>query len=549
MRVTGPGQHGDQNQPTSHDPEPVSPAPPDAARSDTALPDTAPSGEAAAARDDTARDTAVLNTAGLDTPASGTATPDAPGPAANADATDAGTADLDTPPLGTTVPAAAASHAAVNPDPWHAHEAVDVATEPVAEQRPQVPARSFHRRADYVVAALIAVAVLVAAFIVRQSGDAAATVSRTSAEPMYQLPQPTALPPSFAEVWRAPSSATFAPVVAGPAVVTGEGGEMAGRDPLTGEKKWSYARDLPLCTVGMSWGQAFAIYTKQGWTGGSGPQSGNCSEITGVDPATGKRALARNGNAPIGTRLLSDGTHLVMTGKRLIEVVRFDLVKTLEYGKVEAEIQPNKQPRTNCEFGSVALGGSRLGVIERCPDDLGDRLTMQKPNPKDWDAPEVAFSTVLNGRGARLVAITEDRTVIALPGPPRLVTYDTNGTQTDEQPLAIPDSDLAGDPPGQVPPVVEGSANSYWFTGSKLIALSSKELRPQWTVENVVGSPTLFSGRLVVPVPDGLLVLDAVTGARIGSVPVRRDQPGPVALATAGPVILEQRAGTLVALR
>ncbi|GAA4037635.1 hypothetical protein GCM10022247_74330 [Allokutzneria multivorans] len=458
-------------------------------------------------------------------------------------------ADADTPPMGIAAANAGAATTAVTSDPWHDHQAVAVATEPVVEQRPLVPTRSFHRKTDYVVAALIAITALVVAFIVQRTGDAAATVSRTSAQPMTQLPQPTALPPSFAEVWRAPSSATFTPVVAGPAVVTGEGGEMAGRDPLTGEKKWSYTRDLPLCTVGMSWGQAFAVYTKPGWTGGNGPQQGNCSEITGVDAATGKRVLARNGNAPSGTRLLSDGTHLVMTGKRLIEVVRFDLVKTLEYGKVEAEIQPNKQPRTNCEFGSIALGGSRLGVIERCPDDVSDRLTMQKPNPKDWDGPEVAFSTVLNGRGARLVAITEDRTVIALPGPPRLVTYDVNGSQIDEQALSIPDSDLAGDPPGQVPQVVEGSSNSYWFTGSKLVALSTKELRPQWTVDGVVGSPTLFSGRLVVPVRDGLLVLDAVSGARIGSVPVRRDEPGPVALATAGPVILEQRAGTLVALR
>ncbi|SDN08232.1 Rv3212 family protein [Allokutzneria albata] len=540
--MTGPGQHGDHDQPTGRDPEPVLPPSPGPVTADRDH----------SSRDDAARDAAVLSTAGLDTPASGTAVPDASGPATGAAAretTDPGNsgpdnAELDTPPSGTAVPA-------VNPDPnpWHAHQAVAVATEPVAEQRPQVPARSFHRKADYVAAALIAIVAVVASAVVQLTSDAKATVSRTSAEPMYQLPQPTALPPSFAEVWRAPSSATFAPVVAGPAVVTGEGGEMAGRDPLTGEKKWTYTRDLPLCTVGMSWGQAFAVYTKKGWTGGNGPQAGNCSEITGVEAATGKRALARNGNAPIGTRLLSDGTHLVMTGKRLIEVVRFDLVKTLEYGKVEAEVQPNKQPRTNCEFGSVALGGNRLGVVERCPDDLGDRLTVQKPNPKDWDAPEVAFSTVLNGRGARLVAITEERAVVALPGPPRLVTYDTNGSQIDEQSLSIPDSDLAGDPPGQVPVVVEGSANAYWFTGSKLVALSSKELRPQWTVDAVVGSPTLFSGRLVVPVPEGLLVLDAVTGARIGSVPVRRDQPGPVALATAGPVILEQRAGTLVALR
>ncbi|MFB9907389.1 Rv3212 family protein [Allokutzneria oryzae] len=506
--MTGSGQHGDPDQPTSRDHEPV------------------PSG----------------------TPASESGTPDLPDEVArepeprqpqhpSAPPADDDLLGFDPDP-----------DPAPRPKPVHQH-GMAVATEPVAEQRPNVPARSFHRKSDYVAVALIVVAVVVAALVVHQTSDAAATVSRTTAEPMVQLPQPTALPPSFAEVWRAPSPATYAPVVAGPAVVTGEGGEMAGRDPLTGEKKWTYSRDLPLCTVGVAWGQPFAVYTKKGWTGGNGPQSGNCSEITGVDGSTGKRTLSRNGNAGMGTRLVTDGTHLVMTGRRLLEVLRYDLVKALEYGKVEAEVQPNKQPRTDCEFGSVAIGGNRLGVIERCPDDLGDRLTVQKPNPKDNDTPEVAFSSVLNGRGARLVAVTAERALVALPNPARLVTLDVNGGQVAEQPLDIPASDLAGDPPGLVTPLVEGSSNMYWFTGSKLVALSSGELRPQWTVDNAVGSPTLFSGRLVVPVPEGLLVLDAVTGARIGSVPVRREQPGPVTLATAGPVILEQRGGTLVALR
>ena len=52
------------------------------------------------------------------------------------------------------------------------------------------------------------------------------------------------------EAWRAPSNATTTPVVAGPAVVTGDGDTVSGHDAETGAVAWSYRRDLTLCAVG-----------------------------------------------------------------------------------------------------------------------------------------------------------------------------------------------------------------------------------------------------------------------------------------------------------
>src|SRR5690349_11191601 len=111
----------------------------------------------------------------------------------------------------------------------------------------------FHRKRDVLVAALIAVAALVGGLLLWQSSDSRATTSETAASPIESPARPTTFPPALAEVWRAKSAATPEPVTVGPAVVTGNGGEVAGHDPLTGEVRWRYSRDLPLCTVSSAW--------------------------------------------------------------------------------------------------------------------------------------------------------------------------------------------------------------------------------------------------------------------------------------------------------
>jgi len=78
----------------------------------------------------------------------------------------------------------------------------------------------------------------------------------------------------------------------------------------------------------------------------------------------------------------------------------------------------------------------------------------------------------------------------------------------------LPEPDLAGDPPGEVVPVTKGSGAVYWFTGSKTIALSSADLHPLWTVDGTLGPGAVLAGYLLVPVKDGLAVIDQTTGAR-----------------------------------
>jgi hypothetical protein len=405
------------------------------------------------------------------------------------------------------------------------------------------------RRGDIAAAALLVVALAAGASLLWRGSDAAGTISLL-ADPALTAPPPAeAVPAAFAEAWRAPSGASAAPVVAGPAVVTGDGGAVVGRDALTGAERWRYARDVPLCTVGAGFreqddgrGRVLAVHA-----GGEE----YCSEMTALRSATGARDAQRNSDVGPGTRLLDGGSLLALTGADYLEVVRSDLVKTLEYGAVPAPEQAGRQPRTGCTFTSFTFAPGRLGVVERCPEEPTDRLTVLTPDGSEGaDTPEEQFSVALPTAGAVLVALSDERAAVALPGPPRLQLLDGAGLPVGMLPLDVPAADLAAPPPGGVAAVATDADRVYWWTGSRTVALDGADLAPLWTVDGTLGPALPYAARLLVPVPDGLLEIDPVSGTVTRTLPLSRAEPAaPVRLAAAGAVLLEQRGSELVALR
>jgi hypothetical protein len=426
----------------------------------------------------------------------------------------------------------------------------------------------FRTGIDIAVAVLILVVVLVAGLIVWQSSEVRATSSQINPNPVPEPEQPVEFPPSLGEAWQANSPATPNPVAVGPVVVTGEGGEVTGRDPLTGNVLWRYSRDIPLCTISSSWSLALAVFRTDGRALPSvdSRAQGGCSQFAAFDPASGRLGKqrkpdekldrpnggTRHSDAELGTRLITDGTFVTATGRRLLTTYRSDLVQTMEYGQLPAIVNPGKQPRTGCEYGSVtATAVDRVGVIERCPEDTGDRLTVYRAvHENKSDEPDVVFSIIVGGPGARIVAMTDKRAAVVLPDPSRLVIYDETGKELSEHPLDLPAQDLRGDPEGRVVPVTKGPVAFYWFTGSKTIALHGIELTPTWTAPSTLGSGTIFAGRILVPVRDGIQVINQATGELVGTLPVdRRGYSGTVSMASIGPMVLEQRGANLVALR
>lgn len=411
--------------------------------------------------------------------------------------------------------------------------------DPVAA--PRTSRYPFHRKWDYVAVVLIVVATLVVGLVVWARSDIRHTTLTTAADPGPPPAEPTVFPPSLAQIWERPSADTPVPVIAGSDMVTGDGDQVVGRDPLTGAQRWSYTRDLGLCTVGAAWNDAIAIYRR----------GTHCSEVTALDGNTGTRTATRDGDAQDGTTVVTDGNYVTATGPTLLDTWRSDLVQTMEYGDVPDFVNPNRQPRSGCTYGSVAAAEGTVGVIERCTGDAGDRLTAYRAMNKEADTPSVLFSTVVGDHGARLVALNDHYAAVLVPNPTRLAVFDArNGDQVMAYPLSLPASDLGTDPPGRLVAIATGAGSIYWFTGSQTVSLSAGDFHPQWTIAGTLGPGTVFAGRYLVPVPGGLVVLDPTTGAQIGEIAVdRHGYSGTVRMASLGPVVFEQRGPVLAALR
>lgn len=399
----------------------------------------------------------------------------------------------------------------------------------------------WNRGRDRVIAGAIVVVVAVVTAIVAVNSDNLHT-SRALADPPHALPAPpTSVPGSMTQLWQAPSSATPIPIGQSDSVVTADGSEVAGRDPLTGQIRWHYTREnLQLCTVDTAWGRVNAVYHK----------SMGCSEVTQLDPATGRITAQRNGDAELGTRLINDGSHVTTTGKHLLDTWRDDLVKSMEYGKVPFLQNANKQPRPNCTYGTVAAGADKIGVIERCPGDRTDRLTVYKATAEHEDEPKVTYTALLAGKRARVIAMSGDLTGVLLPDQKLYVVYGADGSQKAAYPMDLPAADTANDPVGGTEATTRTSAGIYWYTGSKTVALSRDDLSPRWTLDGTLGPGITFATQLVVPIRGGLAVLNEMNGATLRTVGIDRGAyTGPVRLTALGPVLLEQRGPTLAALR
>jgi hypothetical protein len=416
-----------------------------------------------------------------------------------------------------------------------------------------MPAPERRTRGDLTAAAALTLIVLVVSAVLWWISDTRHTTVTTATGPDSdsQIAPLRQLPAALSEAWRTSSPATPVPLAQGATVVTGAEGMVAGRDLNSGALRWSYQRDRPLCTVAAAFHQVVAVYRR----------GQNCSEVTALDWASGRRGPQRTGPVEAPTRLVAEGNLVAASGQRYLEVWRSDLVRTLAYGRLPTPAQPATQPRPDCRYGSMALGSAsgssgaggsenRLAVVEQCPGEQQARLTVQRADPKEPEQPDVTFSVLLPGPHGRVVAMSGDRVAVALPDPARLVVLDAAGKTVAEYPLAVPDADLRGDPLGGVVTLTETPTGWYWFTGSATLALDTAELRPRWIHSGSLGTGSEVAGRLLLPVPGALAVLDTATGEQVGALPVNRGgYRGPVATTSSAGMVLELRGDTLIALR
>lgn len=413
-----------------------------------------------------------------------------------------------------------------------------------------MPAPERRTRLDLVVAASLVVAVLVVTGLVWLRSDARATVSEQSPVELPALEAATTVPDQLTEAWSAPSGATTTPVVAAGAVVSADGSAVEGRDPATGEVRWTYRRDLALCAVTGQWDHAVAVYRAEG----------GCSEVTALRGGTGARGAQRSSGADDEVSLVGEGTYLASAGTTRMEVWRSDLVRTLEFGRVDAPAVPDAQTRTGCTTDSLAAGAGRIAVVLTCPDQADRQLVLLDASPdSDERVPTEFGAAPLSSPQATVLAVTAERAAVFLPTAadgspdPRVAVFDASAALLGEYPVQVETSGSGVADAPVVAPVQTAGSVLTWSVGSAVVGLSATDLTPVWIFPGALGPGAEVAGQLLLPVDGAMAVMDPATGTETRRIAVdrsgyARETDGPVRTAVAGSVVLELRGSELVAL-
>jgi hypothetical protein len=395
-------------------------------------------------------------------------------------------------------------------------------------------------RADVVAAAAIFVVVAVVAVLIWWTSDARATISRPAATPVPPLAPAKVVPDSLRQVWTARSPNTTMPLVVADSVVTGDGREVDGRDPATGNVLWTYARDLDLCGVTWVYDDAVAVY----------PDVRGCGQVSTIDGRTGTRGPSRTAYADPEVTLSSDGSTVLSAGDSRLELWRSDMVRMLSYGSLDARIKPGTPASPICRIVSAAASSVAVSVLEACPKQNDLRLTLLRPADEE-DTPNVKYVPqpgVTEDSGARVIAVSDTYTAVYVPTPkPTVNIVDETGATIASTPLDKPPSANAT--------MSRTGDLITWWTGDSLMVFSANGLRYKYTVaasgtNSPLGPAALMAGRLLVPVTGGYDVFDPASGAGERHIPMQRPpSSGAVVPEVAGSMLLEQRGDEVVALR
>lgn len=395
-------------------------------------------------------------------------------------------------------------------------------------------------KGDIVAAAAIAVVVAVVAALIWWTSDARATVSRPAATP---APNPTPakqVPTALRQLWTARSPGTTVPIVVGGSVTTGEGRQVQGHDPATGETRWSYARGTDLCGVTWVYHYAVAVYR----------DDRGCGQVTTLDGSDGRRGATRSSYADPRVHLSADGTTVLSAGDTRLELWRSDMVRMLSYGETDARVKPsNRGLHSGCRLESAAASSSAVSVLETCSNQRDLRLVLLRPG-KDDDDPQqhvVAEPGIRPGSGARVVAVSDTTTAVYVPLPqPKVDVIDETGATVASTLLPKPPTSSA---------VASHAGNLVtWWTGDSLMVFEAGKLMLRYSItagETAVplGPGTMMAGQLLVPITGGIAVYDPLSGESSSIIPVSREpSSAPVVPAVLGATVLEQRGDIVVAL-
>ena len=402
-------------------------------------------------------------------------------------------------------------------------------------------------RTDLVTAAVIAAVVVLTAALVVLTGTAArARFDSADAQPSYgpAVLQPAAL----AEVYRVPSEGTGAPLVTrGNLVTVAADGRLTGYEAGVATEKWHYDHPGSLCGVAFYSENLVSV-----WTGAAG-----CSDVTALNPTDQVYSGTRQSAFADSLTMWHTWGHALIQSPERVEIWRSDLVRTVEYGQVQAPQESAMQPRTGCTIGSAGLDDERFAVSERCPGDSSERLTISKTVPEDSRKPEEIASGPTGADGLWIMDVTADH-VLALQKLGN--TWSVERYTSPEQHRTV--LKLPGEPAMKPSPdTVAVDDHVRWFDGSDTHSFTVDQGTHAWTARGTLG-PGMAVGYgtgaddngpyqwTMLPTAEGFSVLASADGAEQRRMRLETPRSAElIGLSQVGDILYERRPGEIVAYK
>lgn len=326
------------------------------------------------------------------------------------------------------------------------------------------------------------------------------------------------------------------PLVANGLIITYNNNTLSATTP-EGETVWTYERPNELCLVDQAWDKVVAAYRN----------NAGCGDVVAIDAKTGTYAGTRSAIAPDNVVRLASNDRVGYASAERVELWRSDLVRTVEYGRVEAKQEPKQQPH-ECTITSALTRKELLAVTEICDD--GAFLRLQEATPEDSREPEI-LADIPVSEDAYLVAISQDAAAVYDPATSEVRGYDKDGATTStsfvpqlDAPESGPDGVVKNLPVADLPHHM-----TYWENGS-LVLMEPADLQVSGVFQGALGTGVAAGDALLYATDNGIAVADWHTTAPERVIPVDRGgYSGPVHIASAGATVVEKRGDEVVVMR
>mgnify|MGYP002715081665 FL=1 len=359
----------------------------------------------------------------------------------------------------------------------------------------------------------------------------------SAAEEQQDFGQLAVVPKSFSEGFTLPdTSGRDQPLVANGLVITYNDHTLTATSP-EGEAVWTYERPNELCLVDQAWGKVVATYR----------DNAGCGDVVAIDAKTGKYAGTRSAIAPENVVRLASNDRVGYASSSRAEVWRSDLVRTVEYGYVEAKQEPDMQPH-ECTLTSALTRTELVAITEVCND--GTYLRLQEATPEDSRKPEVLADVEISP-DAYLVSISQDAAAVYDPATSEVRGYNTEGTNISSSSVPQMDSPEIG-PDGTIKnlPVADLPHHMSYWENNSLLLMEPSALAVTGVFQGALGTGFSAGEKLLYASDSGIAVVDWDKNAVDKIIPVNRGgYTGPVHISSAGATVVEKRGDEVVVMK